>query len=310
MIEKEFTYDNLFVREVVISLCRTLQKRIRWINRFENGKKIRVMIPFYTNMVGQERPLLDAFVDDVSDKRVELNTDQAQRAVVTLNSIASISDEYANPNQYLSKKAKINDEIRTIITKVKAVPMKLGFDVEIKLMSENEIYTCSEKILNLLYNYFFFSIDYFGMKIDANLSLPDDKSLEIPREINLTTDNKKTIKMSLEVRTYYPIFQYDIDDFEVCDNDDSIDWNYLEVIKPSLTLLDHPELLENSDPFKRYQLVRKCIFKDYIYPMDKASEEPTKTKVWEDEKLGIEKIMKWPTENYDTITGITSSIVE
>jgi hypothetical protein len=40
--------------------------------------------------------------------------------------------------------------------------------------------------------------------------------------------------MPLEVQTYYPIFNINTDDCEVCDNDDDIDWNFLGVDRPTV----------------------------------------------------------------------------
>lgn len=238
-----YDYDNQFFRMVTISLANTISKQIRWINRFEPTDefptgKIRVFVPFYTSLTGEERFCLDAFSDDILDKRVILNTDQFQRGDIVLMSIASRSDEFANPNQYLSKNCIINDNLKRVVSKVKAVPMTINYDIEIQLATENEVDKCSQKILDLLYNYFFFNFDYYGLKIDAILTLPDDKTIEIPREItDLTSDRKRKIKFPLTIRTYYPIFRITTDDLEICDNDNDIDWDSLDIPRPTTDFL-------------------------------------------------------------------------
>lgn len=236
-------FDNQFFRMVTIALAKTMSRQIRWINYFEpmndnETGRIRVTIPFYTSLTGDERFCLDAFVDDIVDKRVTMNTDQFQRGVISYTSFASRSDEFANPNQYLSKKAEINGTLRKIISKVKAVPISINYDVEIQLATSNEIDKCSQKIMNLFYSYMFFNIDYFGIKIDAILTLPDDKAIEMPREISMDSERKKTIKFSLEVHTYYPIFKIDSDDLITCDNDAAIDWEYVGVPQPTNDFLN------------------------------------------------------------------------
>jgi hypothetical protein len=238
MLDKIFDYDDQFFRMVSVALARTMNKSIRWINYFtplnenETGRK-RVCIPFYTSLTGDERFSLDAFVDDVVDTRVTVNTDQFQRGQITFNNFGSRSDQFANPNQYLSQKANINGTLRKVISKVKAVPISINYDIEIQLATQNEVDKCSQKLMNMLYNYMFFNIDYFGIKIDAILLLPDDKNIEIQREISMESDRKKFIKFSLEIQTYYPIFKIDIDDLIVCDNDDDIDWEYLGIAQPT-----------------------------------------------------------------------------
>lgn len=231
-IGKEYNYDDNFVRMATIALTRVLTKRVRWINRWADGKKIRVVLPFYTSFAGQERFMLDAFVDDVASTRAELNTDQKQRGIVSFRGGSQRNDEFANPHEYLSKSSKINGEHKDVISRTMAVPITLSYDVTIKLDNEWEADTCYTKILDVLYTYFMFNINYYGIKIDAFFGLPAESGIDIPREINLGSDDTMSIKFSLDVNTYYPVFKISNDDFEICDNDDTIDWNFLDVKKP------------------------------------------------------------------------------
>lgn len=241
-IDDQYNYDDNFVRMTTIALCKVLATKIRWINRWSDGKKIRVLIPFYTSYGGQERFMLDAFVDDTVSTRVELNTDQKQRGVITFKGGSQRDDEFANPNQYLSKETKINSSFKSVISKTRAVPITLNYEVMIKLDNEWEVDTCYNKILDALFNYRTFYVSFFGMKIEAFFKLPSDSGIDIPREINLSSDNTITIKFSLEVNTYYPIFNVSTDDYEVCDNDDTIDWSFLGINKPSGDNNDIPTL--------------------------------------------------------------------
>jgi len=238
-IGHEYDFDDQFFRMVTISLANILSKNIRWINKFEpeneneTGFK-RVFLPFYTSLTGEERFVFDAFIDDIVDKRVSMNTDQLQRGMIEFKGFTTNTDQLANPNQYLSKKVKINSTIKKIISKVKAVPVTLNFDIQIQLATVNEIDKVSQKLLTVFYNYFFFNFDYYGLKIDAFFPLPDDKQIEIQRELNLENDRKKKITFSLDVNTYFPIFDIDIDDLMICDNDDSINWDELDIPRPTI----------------------------------------------------------------------------
>jgi len=238
MLNEQQNFDDNFFRMVGTSLVKTLTTSITWINYFED-KKLRVVVPFYLTMASNDRFVLDAFVDDIPDKRVELNTDPIPRGVVSFESFSSDTTQFANPNQYLSNKRIINEKLKTIIQKTKAVPVTLNYNIDIVLNSEIDAYKASEKLLNTLFNYMFFNIDYFGIKIDAVFALPDDKEIQIERDITQETETKKHIKFPLKVNTYYPIFLVenhkfiDIDDFIICDNDDELDWTKLYKKKPS-----------------------------------------------------------------------------
>lgn len=237
MLNEQYNYDDNFFRMVGISLVKTLSKNITWINHFSD-KKMRVVVPFYLSIASNDRFVLDAFVDDIPNSRIELNTDQIPRGVVSFESFNSDTSQFANPNQYISNKRVINGKLKSIIQKTKAIPITLNYNIDIVLNSEIDVLKSSEKILNALFNYMFFNIDYYGIKIDAVFSLPDDKDIVIEREITMESDTKKHIKFPLKIQTYYPVFlieKYgfvDIDDYTICDNDQDIDWDKLDKKNP------------------------------------------------------------------------------
>lgn len=216
-IGHEYNYDNNYFRMVLVGLAKTLNRYIRWSYKFETTKKC-ISLPFYTSMVGEQTFLLDSFVDDITDVRVEGNTDQRQRGVITLENWGPVSDEYANPNIYVPKTVKINRELKRIVTKIKAIPIQLTYNVEIHLASEGESYTCYQKILDMLYNYYFYSIDYYGLKIDLAITLPDDKTFELPRDIPVDGLRDKIIKIPLTIRGYYPSWKVDTDRLDCGEN--------------------------------------------------------------------------------------------
>ena len=217
-IGHEYNYDNSYFRMVLVALAKTLNRHIRWVYRFET-KKVCVSLPFYSSMVGEERFLLDSFVDDITDTRVELNTDQKQRGVITLENWSPVTDEFANPNMYIPKTVKIDKELKRIVTKVKAVPLQLTYNIEMHLASENEAYICYQKVLDILFNYYNFSMDYYGIRIDLALQLPDDKTFELPRNLPVEAATRdKIIKIPLMIRGYYPIWKVDTDKLDCGEN--------------------------------------------------------------------------------------------
>lgn len=267
MINEQKNYDDTFFRMVSTSLIKTLHTSITWINYFSDSK-IRVVVPFYLSLAGNERFLLDAFVDDVVDSRVELNVDQIPRGVVTLDSFSSDVTQFANPNEYIKNKRNVNGKLKTFLQKTKAVPVNINYTVDIVVMNEIDLLKASEKLLDTLFNYMFFNIDYYGLKIDAVFNLPDDKEIEIVREQTMETDQKKHLKFQLKVQTYYPIFMIekdryiDIDDFIICDNDDEIEWDRMYKKRPSE--LDINEI----------EMIKRVYWKNYIWDLnDEITEE-------------------------------------
>ena len=119
------------------------------------------------------------------------------------------SDEFANPNVWLRMVVENEKEIRKVLSKVRAVPITVNYDLEILLSSEIDTFKCSQAIMNTLWIYKFMYFEHNFMNIDAVLLMPDSNTVQMSREKNLTSDNKISLKVSFTVDTYYPAFRAD-----------------------------------------------------------------------------------------------------
>jgi hypothetical protein len=208
MIGNKFNMDEVFFRDLTICLLDTLEGRLKWLNRFSSGD-IDVEVPIYYSLSGDERFLLDSFQDDiVSENRyVELNTDQIPRGHLTLSNFNIRSDEFRNPNVWLRSVVEDNEEIRTLLKQVRAIPITVNYDLSIILKSEIDVFKCSQEIMNTLWLYKFMYFEHNYMNIDAIVTVPDTETVDIVREKNLKSDNNIKLSLALEVQTYYPAFR-------------------------------------------------------------------------------------------------------
>ena len=200
--------EDVFFRDLTVCVLDTLEGEIRWTNRFSSGDK-EVNVPFYYSMTGDERFLLDSFTDDVvsNNRYVELNTDMIPRGHLTLTGFDIRSDEFANPNVWLKMVIENKEEIRKVLTKVRAVPVSVKYDLVILLASEIDIFKCSQAIMDTLWLYRFMYFEHNFMNIDAVMLIPDSNQVEINREKNMTSDNQIKLTVSFEVQTYYPAYR-------------------------------------------------------------------------------------------------------
>lgn len=273
-IDQTYNYDDLFIRIVSVALGKTLSKSIRYINHFSD-KKIRVVIPFYYGFI-QENFLIDTFVDDILGKRIELDTTQRPRGIIRLKNWSPVSTEFSNPNQYLSQKTNINNELRTIISKVRAIPVNISYDIEVLLATQGDAEKVMQKIFNSFFNWQFFRIEYFGLNIDAVFTLPDDANIEIsPDNVDFNQNDRYTkVTYSLNIRTYYPSFKVDVDDLQVCDNDDEIDWDKLDVPKPEEDYINMVKKYHDDKGVDWNQsFVNRVFWKGYLYESNKRNNE-------------------------------------
>ena len=206
-IGERFNFEDVFFRDLTVCVLDTLESRVKWTNRFTSGD-VAVNVPFYYSMTGEDRFLLDAFTDDVvsGNRFVEMNTDIIPRGHLTLNSYSIKSDEFANPNVWLRTIVENDQEIRKVLTKVRAVPIVATYDLSILLNSEIDSFKCSQAIMDTLWLYRFMYFEFNFMNIDAIMILPDSSSVEMTRDKNLSSDNQIKLTVSFEVHTYYPAY--------------------------------------------------------------------------------------------------------
>jgi hypothetical protein len=208
MIGERFNFEDVFFRDLTICVLDTLEGEIRWVNKFSSGDR-EVNVPFYYSMTGDERFLLDSFTDDVvsNNRFVDVNTDMIPRGHLTLTGFDIRSDEFANPNVWLKMVIENQDEIRKVLTKVRAVPVSVKYDLSILLSSEIDIFKCSQAIMDTLWLYRFMYFEHNFMNIDAVMLIPDSNQVEINREKNMTSENQIKLTVSFEVQTYYPAYR-------------------------------------------------------------------------------------------------------
>jgi hypothetical protein len=208
MIGERNNMDDVFFRDLTICVLDTLEGEIKWVNKFQSGDR-EVNVPFYYSLTGDERFLMDSFNDDIvsNNRFVDVNTDVIPRGHITLTSFDIRSDEFANPNVWLKMVVENNEEIRKILTKVRAVPISAKYDLSILLSSEIDVFKCSQAIMDTLWLYRFMYFEHNFLNIDAVMLIPDSNSVEIQREKSLSSDNTIKLTVSFEVQTYYPAFR-------------------------------------------------------------------------------------------------------
>ena len=208
MIGQRFNYEDCFYRDLTVCVLDTLEGEIRWVNRFSSGDR-EVNVPFYYSMTGDERFLMDSFNDDIvsNNRFVDVNTDMIPRGHITLTGFDIRSDEFANPNVWLKMVVEDQQEIRKMLTKIRAIPVSAKYDLQILLSSEIDVFKCSQAVMDTLWLYRFMYFEYNFMNIDAVILMPDSNSIEISREKSLTSDNTIKLSISFEVQTYYPAYR-------------------------------------------------------------------------------------------------------
>ena len=210
MIGERFNFEDVFFRDLTVCVLDTLEGQVKWINRFSSGDRF-VQVPFYYSLTGDERFLLDSFSDDiVSENRfIELNTDMIPRGHLSMTGFNIKSDEFANPNVWLRMVVENEVEIRKVLARVRAIPITVNYELEIRLNNEVDTFKCSQALMDTMWIYKYMYFEHNFMNIDAVILMPDTNSIEMSREKNLSSDNTIKLKCNFTVETYYPSFRRD-----------------------------------------------------------------------------------------------------
>lgn len=204
-IEHKFNYNDTFLRDVTVALLNELHNKITWNNVFSNQTK-KVIVPFYYSLTGDDRFLMDSFVDDIPGKRIEQNYDKVPRGVVSLESTTVRSNELSNPNVKVNRYVEENEELRRVVSKMRSLPLTLSYDIRIRVATEGDLFKCQQAIWNLIYQYQYFYFDHNFVRLEAFFRMPDELTSKINREINMQSDVYMEKSFRLDIKTVYPLF--------------------------------------------------------------------------------------------------------
>lgn len=205
--EKSFNYDDVFLRNLTLGAASEFYRKVRWINKWADKEKL-ITLPCYYSLVGDERIMLDLFVDDIVGTRPELNIDPKPRAHFMLQNATIKRNEYSNPNVNIDYFKEENGILKKYVGKMRFIPIKATYHIEILLSKEIEVMKCQQSLWEFFFAYKYFYIKHNGIRVDCIIDIPDDKEVDIKREIEGITgkgDTDKYIRFDFDIHSYFPI---------------------------------------------------------------------------------------------------------
>lgn len=198
-------YDDVFMRCVSLGVVDEMQDRIGWVNRFSDGDR-KVSVRFRHALTGDENFNIDQYLDDVPDEtRVNGNVDPVPRAAVWPGSWSIASSEFTNPDIRVIGHVDDRGKVTQITGKMKSIPINASFNIKVELDNALDAYRYSERFSAALWPFRFFTFKYNQFLVQGAMNVPDGKSIDIPRSINMTSENRPTIEHSVEIKTYQPV---------------------------------------------------------------------------------------------------------
>lgn len=199
-------FNNIYLRQVIVGFLGFLKNRFTWTNTSEELGDIKIVLPIHHSLTGDNRYILDAFLDDVPDKRIETNTDQIPRGILTLKSWSIKPDEFCNPNIWLNVNKDIDGELTQIAAQTKAVPIKLTFTLDTLLDNQIDVFKLWQIYMDNMWMYRYFTFDYSNIPINAVFNFISDTENPIVRDFKYGDLEILKSQYSFDIHTFYPIF--------------------------------------------------------------------------------------------------------
>lgn len=204
-VENRYNFEDVFLRDLIVSFLDVLNARIYWTNKWEEETK-KIVVPFYYSVTGGDDFLLDAFVDDVPDQRVEMNYDKIPRGIITLVSWKIKSEQLSNPNVRISRYVEDDQMLKRVVSKVRSLPMTAVFEIKIKVSSELDLFKAVQAFWNFIYQYQYFDFEHNFLKIKAFLKIPDENQNTVIRDLTMDSVIYPEQTFTVNVETYYPLY--------------------------------------------------------------------------------------------------------
>lgn len=201
-------FEDDFIRSATVAILDTLEGEIYWNYEFSTGTK-EVVVPFYYSLTGDEKFVIDTFVDDVvsDNRKTELNTDIIPRGILTWTGQDILTDQMANPNVWMRCNFEDKNEVKNILARVRPIPLSLKYELAIILNTENDCFKCAESLMNTIGIYRYMQFQYNQFNIMAVMQLPETNQFEITREKNINSNNQIKLVANFEVLTFYPAYR-------------------------------------------------------------------------------------------------------
>lgn len=213
----KFNKDDSVIRHILIGLVADLNKKISFNNTVD-GADIKVDIPFYLSLTGDESYLYDYFLFDDSmdpERRKAIgNYEVKPRGIASLESMTI--DSGALINKYTRgtySKLEADGTMKSYNAQFQMIPLVMNVNVKVVVDTHIEIFKTTEQIIKKLYKNNQYQVDA-GVQTEGTYrvacayKLPEDYEMERPIEFGFDDQKNRSVNFSIEVKARMPVFEF------------------------------------------------------------------------------------------------------
>ena len=259
LYDLEFNKDDVILRNIIVGVLATLNNRMWWYQQISQTEKQKVQVPFYFSTTGDERFLMDMFMNTVSSggkdsTSAESVYNQLPRAILQLDGISIDAGSLTNKFvRAFYQRVQDDGTLQTFNSEVFMVPLKLSFTVDLYVDSNLDVFKGIQRTIEVFYKNNVFQIDIDGTRIPAVAQLPEDFAKERPIEFSFGDKKEWKINYSIEVQTFMPIFKNCDNGFCGPNNTEMFAGNVMDGFSSSTNIAQTGGFSPVTDPFNPIQ---------------------------------------------------------
>jgi hypothetical protein len=255
LYDLEFNKDDVVLRNIIVGVLATLNNKMWWYQQVSETEKQKVQVPFYFSTTGDERFLMDMFMNTVSSGGTDSTSaesvyNQLPRAILQLDGISIDAGSLTNKFvRAFYQRVQDDGTLKAFNSEVFMVPLKLSFTVDLYVDSSLDVFKGIQRTIEIFYKNNVFQIDIDGTRIPAVAQLPEDFSKERPIEFSFGDKKEWKINYSIEVQTFMPIFKNADNGFSGAQNTEMFAGTVMDGYRVSTNLAQAGGFTPVTDPF-------------------------------------------------------------
>ena len=218
----KYNSDDSVLRHLIIGFLADLNNKVYFHRQISNTERIRVDVPFYYSITGDDQFLRDHFLFKTASGPnctpdgafADGNYDVVPRGVANLTSVSIDSSKLVN-KRTVGSYTKMNPEgaMEGYTAEFDMIPITLGFDIEILVSSTLDSFKITESIIKRLYKSNYFNVEVGHLdegtyRIASYYAFPDDYTQERPLGFTFEDKDKYKITFAIEINSFIPAFNW------------------------------------------------------------------------------------------------------
>jgi hypothetical protein len=205
---QEFNRDNIVLRYITVATLAELQNKVYYYNQVDEDTQVKVPVPFYYSVTGNERLLLDVFTFGAKESgKAEGDYEVVPRGMLQMTGGTIESGNMTNKFVRSEFVREFGGQLKTYSLETAFLPITMSFDCRVICSNNTEMLKVTESVMSKLYKATHFQVDLGMMRVQASMEVPEDYGQNRLFEFGLNDKKEFEVTFSIEVKSFMPVFE-------------------------------------------------------------------------------------------------------